>query len=311
MSAQQGGEGAPPPQAGGSAPGGGGGGGGAALGGGNGLPPPVAPMDPAVFAMLDHSTSTGPIIGVCIMCMLLAATAVTLRVYTRQFLLNRVGPDDFMAVAALTGVIALGAITIIHTNFGLGSHIYDIAMDPLLIMDFFKVRAAVGAMVASALSPPDPKGCEPNRRETVLLPRRRHLQRDGPLRQAEPVPAVLPAGGPGAALSQAVPGHRVRRRGLDHLHDLQHDLHLHPRLRLLGQVGAFDVPVGPCHAADQLDWQHPHRRHAAAAAHARPVAPQSAVASKVERHRHLQPGLLVSILPSASPSSSALPMNGS
>lgn len=110
-----------------------------ALGGGDGLPPPIAPMDPAMFAALPHDTSTAPIIAVCIICILVAMTAVTLRVYTRQFLINRVGPDDFMAVAALAGVTALGAITIIHTNFGLGSHIYDIAMDPLLVMDFFKV----------------------------------------------------------------------------------------------------------------------------------------------------------------------------
>ncbi|KAK8063074.1 Satratoxin biosynthesis SC1 cluster protein 4 [Apiospora hydei] len=91
-----------------------------------------------LFAMLPHNTSTWPIIAVSIICILVATTAVTLRVYTRQFILNRVGPDDFMAVAALAGITALGAITIIHTNFGLGTHIYDIAMDPLLIMDFFK-----------------------------------------------------------------------------------------------------------------------------------------------------------------------------
>ncbi|KAK7959014.1 uncharacterized protein PG986_003868 [Apiospora aurea] len=117
---------------------GGGPGQGQALGGGDGLPPPNTPMDPALFAMLPHNTSTWPIIAVSIICILVATTAVTLRVYTRQFILNRVGPDDFMAVAALAGITALGAITIIHTNFGLGTHIYDIAMDPLLIMDFFK-----------------------------------------------------------------------------------------------------------------------------------------------------------------------------
>lgn len=133
--------GIPSGAAGGGVGNGGGGGGGAALGGGNGLPPPVAPMDPAVFAALPHGTSTGPIIAVSIICILVATIVVTLRVYTRQFLLNRVGPDDFMAVAALAGITALGAITIIHTNFGLGSHVYDIvAMNPLLIMDFFKVR---------------------------------------------------------------------------------------------------------------------------------------------------------------------------
>ncbi|KAK8045740.1 hypothetical protein PG996_013804 [Apiospora saccharicola] len=123
----------------GAVPGGGAPGGGAALGGGDGLPPPVAPMDPAMFAALPHDVSTGPIIAVCVICILVATTAVSLRVYTRQFLINRVGPDDFMAVAALAGIIALGTITIIHTNFGLGSHIYDvIAMNPFLIMDFFK-----------------------------------------------------------------------------------------------------------------------------------------------------------------------------
>ncbi|KAK6835985.1 Satratoxin biosynthesis SC1 cluster protein 4 [Apiospora arundinis] len=137
--------GPPPKQLAGGVPDGGGGsasggaGAGAALGGGNGLPPPVAPMDPAMFAALDHSTSTGPIIAVSIICILLSITAVTLRVYTRQFLLNRVGPDDFMAVAAMTGITALGAITIIHTQFGLGTHIYDIvATNPALIMEFFK-----------------------------------------------------------------------------------------------------------------------------------------------------------------------------
>lgn len=44
---------------------------------------------------------SGIILGIVVICWVLATTVVTLRVYTRKVLLNQLGTDDYFAVASL------------------------------------------------------------------------------------------------------------------------------------------------------------------------------------------------------------------
>lgn len=46
----------------------------------------------------------GIIIGIVVICWVLATTVVTLRVYTRKVLLNQMGTDDYFAVASLVSL---------------------------------------------------------------------------------------------------------------------------------------------------------------------------------------------------------------
>lgn len=96
-------------------------------------------MDPAVFTALDHSRRSTVVYVVASLCIALATVAVALRLYTRQFILKRIGADDYMSIAALTGVVAVAATLIDHLGHGLGWHIWDLALDPLEFMEFFKV----------------------------------------------------------------------------------------------------------------------------------------------------------------------------
>ncbi|KAH9899009.1 hypothetical protein F4778DRAFT_181710 [Xylariomycetidae sp. FL2044] len=96
-----------------------------------------APIDPATWAALDHRRNIGPIIGISVLCMVLATTAVTLRLYTRRFILKQVGPDDYLAVASLAGMLLVGIFECVHSQYGLGSHIWDVQA-PEGVIDFFK-----------------------------------------------------------------------------------------------------------------------------------------------------------------------------
>lgn len=94
-------------------------------------------MDPAV---LDHSRNTGPAIGVAAFCIVVSTAAVALRMYTRCFLLKRVGADDYMALASLVGVLAVAGTLVEHTKHGLGSHIWDVEQDPKGMEEFLRVQ---------------------------------------------------------------------------------------------------------------------------------------------------------------------------
>lgn len=108
------------------------------------LPPPApGPMDPAMWSALDHSRNTLTVHIVAIACIVLATSAVALRLYTRQFLLHNVGADDYMSLASLAGVLTVAATLLLHLNHGLGWHIWDLVALPLELVEFFKVRERV------------------------------------------------------------------------------------------------------------------------------------------------------------------------
>lgn len=48
-----------------------------------------------------EANRSGIIIGIVVICWVLATTVVVLRVYTRKVLLNQIGKDDYFAVASL------------------------------------------------------------------------------------------------------------------------------------------------------------------------------------------------------------------
>lgn len=104
--------------------------------------PPSAsgpPLDPAVFAALDHSRRSTVVYVVASVCIFLATTAVGLRLYTRHFILKRVGADDAMSIAALMGVVAVATTLLSHLGHGLGWHMWDLILDPVEFTEFFKV----------------------------------------------------------------------------------------------------------------------------------------------------------------------------
>lgn len=96
-------------------------------------------MDPSIFAALDHSRRSTAVYVVASFCIALATIAVALRLYTRHFILRRIGADDYMSIAALGGVIAVAATLLDHLRHGLGWHIWDLILEPLEFVEFFKV----------------------------------------------------------------------------------------------------------------------------------------------------------------------------
>lgn len=107
-------------------------------------------MDPAMWSALDHSRNTLTVHIVAVTCIVLATTAVALRLYTRQFILHNVGADDYMSIASLAGVLTVAITLLLHLDHGLGWHIWDLITMPLELVEFFKVRELVSFMSPGA-----------------------------------------------------------------------------------------------------------------------------------------------------------------
>ncbi|KAH9905452.1 hypothetical protein F4778DRAFT_708781 [Xylariomycetidae sp. FL2044] len=97
-----------------------------------------ADIPPEVWAAMDHSRTTGPSIIVAVLCIILAITVVSLRIYTRRFLIRSLGIEDYLIAVALAGQFAVAVIQCIHTDNGLGTHIWDLPV-PQGLEGFFKV----------------------------------------------------------------------------------------------------------------------------------------------------------------------------
>ncbi|KAI1770103.1 hypothetical protein F4818DRAFT_275081 [Hypoxylon cercidicola] len=83
-------------------------------------------IDPELLAGLPHDNRSGDTIGAAVLCMTLATVAVSLRLYTRYFVLNKFWIDDLLAIAGWMGTVANGVVQCVHTRHGLGRHIWDI-----------------------------------------------------------------------------------------------------------------------------------------------------------------------------------------
>ncbi|KAB5583271.1 putative integral membrane protein [Coniochaeta sp. 2T2.1] len=71
--------------------------------------------------------SQAPIaIGVTILCLSIASAVVVLRTYTRGWILNKMGTDDYFAIASLLLTYGAGIAILSMTQFGLGHHIHHL-----------------------------------------------------------------------------------------------------------------------------------------------------------------------------------------
>ncbi|KAI0481248.1 hypothetical protein GGR56DRAFT_688849 [Xylariaceae sp. FL0804] len=88
-------------------------------------------IPPAVLATLPHDNKIGAVIGTAALCMTLAVIAVSLRLYTRKFMLKQVGIDDYMAALSLVGMVIVAIIQFLHSQHGLGRHLWDLSSDEI------------------------------------------------------------------------------------------------------------------------------------------------------------------------------------
>ncbi|KAK8044191.1 hypothetical protein PG993_004215 [Apiospora rasikravindrae] len=106
------------------------------------LPGPGA-MSPEEWARLPHDSMAGLPISVAAVCISLSSLVVSLRLYTRSYVIaGEVGKDDIFAIVALLFVYANCGLAIAHTSFGLGAHGYDLQGGLETIVDFFKLLYA-------------------------------------------------------------------------------------------------------------------------------------------------------------------------
>ncbi|XXH01708.1 hypothetical protein Hte_008069 [Hypoxylon texense] len=84
-------------------------------------------MDPETYASLPHDNRSGDTIAAVALCMIFATIAVSLRLYTRYFVLNKFWVDDLLAIVGLMGAITNGIVQCVHTRHGLGAHLWDLS----------------------------------------------------------------------------------------------------------------------------------------------------------------------------------------
>lgn len=92
------------------------------------------PVDPE---SLPHDNRAYVLIVVVVVVLSIASLSVGLRIYTRASLLKQVGPDDYLAVAALALAFATGISECVNTSHGLGKHAWDL-VPPGEIIAYFK-----------------------------------------------------------------------------------------------------------------------------------------------------------------------------
>ncbi|KAI1497448.1 hypothetical protein F5X99DRAFT_421366 [Biscogniauxia marginata] len=106
---------------------------------------PYADIDPDEFAARDHGNRLPEVIGVGVLCLTVATLIVSLRLYTKHFILNQFWLDDYLAAAALVGTITCGVIQCVQTRYTLGYHIWDLP-DLTPLQTYFKLLYASSIM---------------------------------------------------------------------------------------------------------------------------------------------------------------------
>ncbi|KAI0482031.1 hypothetical protein GGR56DRAFT_165987 [Xylariaceae sp. FL0804] len=82
---------------------------------------------------LPTDSRGGVVIGVATMCMVIGTTMVSLRLYTRYFLVGKIGLDDWMAILSAACLFALGVGQCFNVRSGLGSRIYTLDLPSALV----------------------------------------------------------------------------------------------------------------------------------------------------------------------------------
>ncbi|KAK7981482.1 hypothetical protein PG988_003720 [Apiospora saccharicola] len=111
---------------------------------------PSLPTNPDAFLPPPDAASAGasraPLVkGVALVCMLVLTFITSLRLYTRRVIVQTIGFDDYLAVAAWLSVMIVGILYMVHTNYGLGSHIWE-PMDPERLMTSLQLVFVEGVL---------------------------------------------------------------------------------------------------------------------------------------------------------------------
>ncbi|KAK8053051.1 hypothetical protein PG996_012352 [Apiospora saccharicola] len=96
----------------------------------------------ALWARLPHDSMASLPLSVAAICIALSSLAVSLRLYTRRYIMRgEVGMDDVFAIVSLVFVYANCAVVISHAYFGMGTHGWDLSgLD--IVVTFFKLLYA-------------------------------------------------------------------------------------------------------------------------------------------------------------------------
>ncbi|KAK8131374.1 hypothetical protein PG984_007812 [Apiospora sp. TS-2023a] len=96
----------------------------------------------ALWARLPHDSMASLPLSVAAICIALSSLAVSLRLYTRRYIMRgEVGMDDVFAIVSLVFVYANCAVVISQTYFGMGTHGWDLSgLD--IVVTFFKLLYA-------------------------------------------------------------------------------------------------------------------------------------------------------------------------
>ncbi|KAI0022476.1 hypothetical protein F4780DRAFT_173677 [Xylariomycetidae sp. FL0641] len=86
----------------------------------------MIPPIPKDTTNLPHDSRGGVVVGTAVLSVIVAGTAVGLRLYTRAVLVRKIGLDDYMAITSMAFLLALGVGQCFNVASGLGRHIYDL-----------------------------------------------------------------------------------------------------------------------------------------------------------------------------------------
>ncbi|KAI1340312.1 hypothetical protein F5Y15DRAFT_54271 [Xylariaceae sp. FL0016] len=92
-----------------------------------------SPFPAAANGSLPTDSRGAVVIGVSSMCLVIATTAVGFRLYTRFYLVGKVGIDDWMAMMSIACLVSLVAAQCINVQSGLGTHIYMLDLPSALV----------------------------------------------------------------------------------------------------------------------------------------------------------------------------------
>ncbi|KAK4208627.1 hypothetical protein QBC37DRAFT_296316 [Rhypophila decipiens] len=84
-----------------------------------------------------YDNRSGLVIFCITLCLVVSTAMVSMRIWTRKFIINQMGPDDWVAIIAMVITWGEGIIIGISTQYGLGKHIFAV-QPPTLIPTYWK-----------------------------------------------------------------------------------------------------------------------------------------------------------------------------
>ncbi|KAJ5774854.1 hypothetical protein N7457_009750 [Penicillium paradoxum] len=103
--------------------------------------------------MAGDNGSQGPVVlGICLAFAILTFIVLCLRLFSRVYVLRKMGMDDYLIIAACLFSWAFIAVTIIAVKYGLGSHQKDVDLDKMDDYGFVRMRILEFHIVISLTS---------------------------------------------------------------------------------------------------------------------------------------------------------------